>query len=90
MGEAGVGFPGKQVQVGGVRTGVVVRRSTKLYFFFFFKIYWAVFYERYGTFQRFEMGCRGEEEMTGFEIQQLLAGCSVQGELRQGIGEERV
>ena len=37
MGEAGVGFPGKQVQVGGVRTGVVVRRSTKLYFFFFFK-----------------------------------------------------
>ena len=36
------------------------------------------------------MGCRGEEEMTGFEIQQLLAGCSVQGELNQGIGEERV
>ena len=36
MGEAGVGFPGKQVQVGGVRTGVVVRGSSKLYFFFFF------------------------------------------------------
>lgn len=31
-GEAGVGFPGKQVQVGGVRTGMVVRGSTKLYF----------------------------------------------------------
>ena len=83
-----MGFPEKQVQVGGVRTGVVVRGSTKLYFFFFF--YWAVFYERDGTFQRFEMGCRGEEEMTRFEIQQLLAGCSVQGELRRGIGEERV
>lgn len=52
MGEAGVGFPGKQVQVGGVRMGVVVRGSTKLYFFFFL-IYWAVFYERYGPFQRF-------------------------------------
>lgn len=31
-----MGFPEKQVQVGGVRTGVVVRGSTKLYFFFFF------------------------------------------------------
>lgn len=37
------------------------------------------------------MGCRGEEGMTGFEIQQLPAGCSVQGELRRDwIGEERV
>lgn len=27
-----MGFPGKQVQVGGVRTGMVVRGSTKLYF----------------------------------------------------------
>lgn len=33
MGEAGVGFPGKHVQVDGVRMGVVVRGSTKLYFF---------------------------------------------------------
>ena len=28
-----MGFPGKQVQVDGVRMGVVVRGSTKLYFF---------------------------------------------------------
>lgn len=29
-----MGFPGKQVQVDGVRMGVVVRGSAKLYFFY--------------------------------------------------------
>lgn len=62
-GDAGLEIPGIGPGKGGVGTGVVVRGSTLRYF-----LSWISFYKRYGTFQRFEVGCRAEEGMTISEI----------------------